>query len=118
VDAGQAILNLGKRAAIIEGGNATDGHTNSPTTGPHIDILTHRSGAMTKEAIIAEMKKFTPEERWEIFEAANEPTEEDYELTDEEKKMLDERWKNMQEHPETTISYDELKNRLHAQIQK
>ena len=69
---------------------------------------------MTKEALIAELQKLSSEDRWEIFEAANGPIEEDYELTDEEKKMLDERWKKMQEHPETAISYDEFKARIHA----
>ena len=86
--------------------------------GVKVDILTHRSDAMTKDAIIAEIKKLEPEEQQEIAEMLWEPTDEDYELTDEEKRMLDERWKKMQEHPETAISYDEFKTRLHALTQK
>lgn len=64
---------------------------------------------MTKEAIIKEIRKHSREEQQKIFEALLEPTEEDYELTDAEKALVDRRWKEMQEHPEHTMTLKELK---------
>ncbi len=73
---------------------------------------------MTKEALIEEIKKLSPEDRWEIIEAANELAEEDYDLTDDEMKTLDERWEKMHEQPGTTVTYDEFKNRLDTLTKK
>jgi putative addiction module component (TIGR02574 family) len=67
---------------------------------------------MTKEAIIAEIKKHSPKEQREIMVAVLEPGEEDYELTDEEKALLDRRWKEMQEHPERNLTLQQLKERV------
>ena len=67
---------------------------------------------MTKEAIIAEIKKHPPEEQQEIMEAVLEPGEEDYELSDEGKAFIDARWQRMREHPEQNLNYEQLKARL------
>ncbi|GAB6091094.1 hypothetical protein [Spirochaeta dissipatitropha] len=69
---------------------------------------------MTKEAIIEEIRKHTPEEQREIVEAVWEPNDDDYELTDEEKALVDKRWKEMQEHPERNLTLQQLKERFHS----
>lgn len=69
---------------------------------------------MTKDAIIAAIKKLTPEERQEILEVLREPTEEDYELTPEDIAVADARWQEMEEHPERSMTVDELKRKLNA----
>lgn len=69
---------------------------------------------MTKDAIIAEIKKLSPEEQREIAETLWEPTEEDYELTEEEKSLVDRRWKEMQEHPERNLTLEQLKQRIYG----
>ena len=69
---------------------------------------------MTKDAIIAEIRKLSPEEQHEIIETFSEPTEEDYELTDEEKSLVDRRWKEMQEHPERNLTLEQLKERIYG----
>lgn len=69
---------------------------------------------MTKEAIIEEIKKHSPEEQREIIEAVWEPSEEDYELTDEEKVLVNRRWKEMREHPERNLTLHRLKERVHG----
>ena len=78
-----------------------------------IDLYGRRN-AMTKEAIIEEIKKHTREEQREIIEAVWEPSEEDYELSDEEKALVDRRWKEMQEHPERNLTLGQLKERVYG----
>ena len=73
---------------------------------------------MSKEALIEEAKKLSRDDRYQIAEALWDAGEDDYELTDEEKAILDARWKNMQEHPETTVSYEDFKARLFASVKK
>ena len=74
------------------------------------------SDMMTKEAIIEEAKKLSVEDQRDIVEALRPITDEDYELSDEEKKLVDRRWKRMQEHPEESLSLEELKKRVSAGI--
>ena len=64
---------------------------------------------MTKDEIIAELKKFSPHEQREIVQAAFARTEEDYELTPEDIAIADDRWREMEEHPERSMSFEELK---------
>lgn len=71
---------------------------------------------MTKEAIIEEAKKLPVEDQRDIVEALWLITNEDYELSDEEKTLVDRRWKRMQEHPEESLSLEELKKRVSAGI--
>ena len=67
---------------------------------------------MTKEAIIEEIKKHSPEEQREIIEAVWEPGDEEYDLSDEEKTLVDRRWKEMQEHPERNLTLGEIEDRI------
>ena len=69
---------------------------------------------MTKEAIIAEIKKLSPWDRREVLEALSGPNEDEYELTDEEKALVDRRWKEMQEHPEHNLTLEQLKERIYG----
>jgi putative addiction module component (TIGR02574 family) len=69
---------------------------------------------MTKDAIIAEIKKLSPEEQREVAETLWELTEENYELTEEEKSLVDRRWKEMQEHPERNLTLEQLKQRIYG----
>lgn len=87
------------------------GLAEEPTIDTHVDILIPRSDEMTKDAIIAEIKKLTPEEQREIVEAFSEPTEEDYELSEQELKMVQHRLKRYRDHPETGISMEEMARR-------
>ena len=64
---------------------------------------------MTKEAIIAEIKKHSPKEQREIMEAVMEPVEQDYELTPEDIAVADARWQEMEDHPERSMTLEELK---------
>jgi putative addiction module component (TIGR02574 family) len=74
----------------------------------------YQEQVMTKEAIIEEIKKHSPEEQQEILEAIWEPGDNEYELSDEEKTLLDRRWKEMQEHPERNLTLEQLKERAHG----
>ena len=69
---------------------------------------------MTKDAIIAEIRKLSPEEQHEIVEMFSEPTEEDYELTPEDIAVADARWQEMEDHPERSMTVDELKRSVDA----
>lgn len=69
---------------------------------------------MTKEAIIAEIRKLPPQEQRELLDAVLEPTEEDYELTPEDIAVADARWQEMEEHPERTMTLEELKASVEA----
>lgn len=69
---------------------------------------------MTKDAIIAEIRKLSPEEQHEIAEILWEPTEEDYELTPEDIAVADAREKYAEEHPETVMSHEEFKARVRS----
>ncbi|TVQ97842.1 MAG: hypothetical protein EA403_14660 [Spirochaetaceae bacterium] len=69
---------------------------------------------MTKEAIIEEIKKHSPEEQREIIEAVWEPSEEDFQLSDDEKALVGHRWKEMQEHPERNLNLGQLKERVYG----
>lgn len=59
---------------------------------------------MTKDAIITEARMLPADERQQVAEA--------YELTRADKVILDARLKKMREHPETAVSYEELRARL------
>lgn len=59
---------------------------------------------MTKDAIINEARMLPADERQQAAEA--------YELTRADKVILDARLKKMREHPETAISYEELRAKL------
>ena len=67
---------------------------------------------MTKEAIIEELKKLSPQEQREVVEAIRGSIEEGYELSNSELALVDQRWKEMQEHPDHNLSYDELRERV------
>jgi hypothetical protein len=76
--------------------------------GVKVDILTHRSDAMTEDAIIAEIKKLSPEDRREVFDAVNQPAEGDYELTSEDIAVVEARLKYAKEHPETVMGEEQF----------
>ncbi|MFW6288631.1 MAG: hypothetical protein ACOC2Q_02515 [Spirochaetota bacterium] len=61
---------------------------------------------MTKDAIIAEIRKLSAEEQHEIAEMLLEPTEEDCELTPEDIAVADAREKYAEEQPETPLCQD------------
>ena len=69
---------------------------------------------MTKEAIIEEVRKLSPSDRREVLDVISQMDEKDWQLTNEEITLVNERWKRMQEHPEGTLSYDELKARVRS----
>ncbi|MFO7729436.1 MAG: hypothetical protein R6V86_01595 [Spirochaetia bacterium] len=73
---------------------------------------------MTKEAIIEEIKKHSPEEQREIFEAVLEPIKKDDELTPEDIAVADARWQEMEEHPERTMTLKELKHSVQQLTKK
>ena len=73
---------------------------------------------MTKEAIIEEIKKHSPEERREIIEAVSEPSEKDYELTPEDIAVADARWKQAEEHPETIVSEQQFWSNVNSLIRR
>ena len=95
-----------------EKGESTKGDAN----GPSVEESDTMSDMMTKEAIIEEAKKLSVEDQRDIVEALRPINCEDYELRDEEKKLVDRRWKRMQEHPEESLSLEELKKRVSAGI--
>ena len=66
---------------------------------------------MTKEAIIAEIKKLSPEERHEIAEMLWEDDEYAHTLSDEEFDMVQDRLRRYHDHPETGISMEEMARR-------
>ena len=66
---------------------------------------------MTKEAIIAEIRKLSPEEQHEIVETFSESVEDNYELSEDELEMVQERLKRYHDHPETGISMEEMAQR-------
>lgn len=59
---------------------------------------------MTKEAIIAEIRKLSPDDRREIVDAVAELGDEDYDLTSEDIAVVEARLKSAEEHPETVVS--------------
>lgn len=59
---------------------------------------------MTKDAVINEARTLPNDERQQAAEA--------YELTRADKVILDARLKKMREHPETAVSYEELRAKL------
>ena len=63
---------------------------------------------MTKEAIIAEIKKLTPEEQRDIVETFSDSIEDDYELSKAELEMVQARLKRYHDHPETGIPMEEM----------
>lgn len=80
--------------------------------GPSLRQSDKMSDMMTKEAIIEEARKLPVEDQRDIVDALRPLTDEDYELSDEEKELVDRRWKSMQEHPEQSMSLEELKKRV------
>lgn len=67
---------------------------------------------MTKDAIINEARMLPADERQQVAETLWNAGEEAYELTRADKVILDARLKKMREHPETSISYEELRAKL------
>jgi hypothetical protein len=63
---------------------------------------------MTKEAIIAEIRKHSKEEQQEIIEAIWESNEEDYELSPEDIAVVEARFKHAKEHPETVMNEEQF----------
>jgi predicted DNA binding protein len=70
-----------------------------------------RSDAMTKDAIIAEIRKLTTEEQREIVETFSAAVEDDYGLTEEELETVQNRLKRYHDHPETGVSMEEMAQR-------
>ena len=66
---------------------------------------------MTKDAIISEIKKLTPEEQREIVETISEGVEDDYGLSEEELETVQNRLKRYHDHPETGVSMEEMARR-------
>jgi hypothetical protein len=75
---------------------------------PKNDILIYRRDAMNKDAIVAEIKKLSPEDRREVFDAVNQPAEGDYELTSEDIAVVEARLKYAKEHPETVMGEEQF----------
>ena len=71
---------------------------------------------MTKEAIIEEIKKHSPEEQRGIFEAVWDPGEQDFELMSEDIAVVNARRKQADEHPETVMSEQRFWSNLDSQI--
>lgn len=82
-----------------------------PTVKADVGILMRRSDAMTKDAIISEIKKLTPEEQREIVETISEGVEDDYGLSEEELETVQNRLKRYHDHPETGVSMEEMARR-------
>ncbi len=66
---------------------------------------------MTKDAIIAEIRKLTPQEQHEIAEMLWEHDEHIHALSEEELEMVQDRLKRYHDHPETGISMEEMARR-------
>ena len=64
---------------------------------------------MTKETLIAEAKKLPRDERHAIAEALWDTGEDGVELTPEDIAIADARWREMEEHPERSMTLEELK---------
>ncbi|MFO7729438.1 MAG: hypothetical protein R6V86_01605 [Spirochaetia bacterium] len=73
---------------------------------------------MTKEAIIEEIKKHSPEEQREIFEAVLAPIKKDDELTPEDIAVADARRKQAEEKPETVMSEQQFWTSVRTLTQK
>lgn len=69
---------------------------------------------MTKDAILAEIRKLSAEEQREVVEALWEPSEEEYQLTEEEKALVERRCREMREHPERNLTLEHLQERVYG----
>ena len=77
--------------------------------------------SMSKAEILSELPKLTKEERYEIRVKLAEMdsdgwVDEDDPLSDEEKALLETRLKDMDEHPEKSVSWAEAEARLKARF--
>jgi hypothetical protein len=59
---------------------------------------------VTKEALIAEIRKLSPQERREIVDAVSDIGDEAYALTAEDIAVVETRLKYAEQHPETVVS--------------
>ena len=78
---------------------------------------------MSKTEILEEIRKLTAEERYEIRLQLAELDgggwlDDDDPLSDEEKALLDARLKDIEQHPETSIPWEEAKRRIEARFGK
>jgi len=77
---------------------------------------------MSKTEILEELPKLTPEERNEIrlklAELEGGWLDVDDPLTDEQKGLLEARLEDIEQHPESSIPWDEAKRRLDARFGK
>ncbi|MFW6213049.1 MAG: addiction module protein, partial [Spirochaetota bacterium] len=74
------------------------------------------SAEMTKEAIIAEIRKLTPEEQREIAESLWESTEENYALTDEQRAELKQRYDAYRNNPEQGSQWEDVRARIEGSL--
>lgn len=78
---------------------------------------------MSKAEILEEIRKLTSEERYEIRLQLAELDgdgwlDDDDPLSDEEKALLDARLADMEQHPETSIPWEEVERRIEARFGK
>ena len=71
---------------------------------------------MTKEAIIAEIKKHSPKEQREIMEAVMEPGEEDYDLSDQQRSELKRRYDEYKSSSAQGSSWQDVRERIEGAL--
>lgn len=67
---------------------------------------------MTKDAIVAEIRKLSPAEQREVIEAILEPSEKEYELTEEQRSELLRRYDEYKSEPEQGSDWKDVRARI------
>ncbi|MFW6364168.1 MAG: hypothetical protein ACOC0D_10015 [Spirochaeta sp.] len=71
---------------------------------------------MTKEAIIEEIKKHSPEEQREIVEAVREPGEGEYALSKQQRSELERRYDERKSSAAQGSSWQDVRNRIEGSL--
>jgi putative addiction module component (TIGR02574 family) len=71
-----------------------------------------QNASVSKEQLIAELEKLSPEERWEIFDAFRFQQPDPGEPTEDEKALLDRELEEYRKNPSDVVPWEEVKAQL------